>query len=317
MGIGKTFKKAGKKLKKGTKKATKGVTDAAKKGADAVADAAKEGAGAVADAAEQAAKTAERAAREAERIGDRAAAIADTAFDDALRLGEDAWNQTIAALERWLVDELAEILLAAAEALVNRSRALVDAMIAGGHALLADARGAADFERVVTAAAAKKVDAGAKDAMRALMQRPEIRAIVDRAGKFDTLSLGLAGSAAYGAGAEGCFGYAATMPDARTIGGFFGVGGVAASAGASTTAQLGVWSPLPADFKGPYFAATLELEVTGGGGVAVCFALPADEAGWLALASGKIDPTPVGISVFLGGGGEVSASVSGGYTWVF
>ncbi|MDC0670025.1 hypothetical protein [Nannocystis radixulma] len=306
MGIGKSFKKATKSIKKSTKKVTKGVSDAAKKGADAVSDAAEKGVDAM-----------EKGAREAERIGTRAAAIADSAYDDALRLGEAAWNETIAALERWLSDGLTEILLAAAEALVGRSGALIDAMVAGGRALLADPKAAAEFERVIVAAAGKQMEAGAQEAMRSLVRRPELRAVADEAGQFATLSLGLAGSAAYGAGAEGCFGYAARMPDATVIGGFYGVGGVAISVGASTTAQLGVWSPRPAGLKGPYFAVTVEVEVQGGGGVQVIFALPADEAGWLALVSGKTDPSPVGLVVFLGGGGELSASVSGGYTWVF
>ncbi|MBZ5707883.1 hypothetical protein [Nannocystis pusilla] len=317
MGIGKSFKKATKSIKKSTKKVTKGVSDATKKATDAVSDAAEKGVDAVSDAAKQAADAAAKGAREAERIGAKAAAIADNAYDDALRLGEAAWNETVAALERWLTDGLTEILLAAAEAFVGRSGALIDAMVAGGRALLADPKAAAEFERVVVAAAGKKMEAGAQEAMRSLVRRPELRAVVDKAGQFATLSLGLAGSAAYGAGAEGCFGYAARMPEATVIGGFYGVGGVAVSVGGSTSAQLGVWSPRPADLKGPYFAVTVEVEVKGGGGVQVIFALPADEAGWLALVSGKIDPWPVGLVVFLGGGGELSASVSGGYTWVF
>ncbi|WAS91236.1 hypothetical protein [Nannocystis punicea] len=306
MGIGKTLKKASKSLKKGAKKATKEVGDAAKKTAEAATDAAK-----------KTAEAAEKAASEAERIGASAGALAENAYDDALRLGEAAWNETVAALERWLFDGLVDLLLDAAMAVFKGSRPLVDAMFAGGRALLGDPKAAADFERVVTAAASKKRDPGAQEAMRSLLRRPEIQAIAAAAGSFDTLSLGLAGSAAYGAGAEGCFGYAATLPDAATIGGFYGVGGVAVSVGASTTAQLGVWTPRPADLKGPYFAATLEVEVEGGGGIQVIFALPADEAGWLALTTGKVKPSPVGIVVFLGGGGEVSASVSGGYTWVF
>lgn len=299
MGIGKAFKKAGKKLKKATHKATGAVKDAA----DKVADGAVQGA--------------DVAGSTLARVGAQAGALAESTYEDALRLGESAWNETLAALERWLDDGLVDLLLAAAMATVRGQKALIDAMVAGGTALLADARGAAEFERVVLAAAGRQRDAATLASVKALAGRPELRAIAATCGKFATLSLGGGGSAAYGAGAEGCFGYACTLPDAAAIGGFFGVGGVAVSIGASLGDQLGVWTPRPADLKGPYFAVTVEVAVGPGAGLQVVFAVPDDEAGWLALVSGETTPAPVGIVVSLSGGGELSASVSGGYTWVF
>jgi len=299
MGIGKAFKKAGKKLKKGTKKATGAVKDAA----DKVADGAKQGADAAGSALE--------------RAGEQAGALAESAYDEALQLGESAWNETLTALERWLEDGLVDLLIDAAMATVRGQKALIDAMVAGGTALLADAKGAADFERMITAAAGKQRDAATLASVKALARRPELQVIADTCGKFAMLSLGGGGSAAYGAGAEGCFGYACSLPDAAAIGGFFGVGGVANSVGASLADQLGVWTPRPADLKGPYFAVTVEVTVGPGAGLQVVFAVPDDEAGWLALVSGKTTPAPVGIVVSFSGGAELSASVSGGYTWVF
>lgn len=313
MGIGKAFKKAGKKLKKGAKKATGAVKDAAKdveKGVDKGIDAAK-------DVAKDAGKGLDAAVADVEKLGNKTAALAEDAYEDALRAGEAAWNATVDALERWLVDDLADILLDAAMDIYKSQRKLIDSMLDAGRALIVDPKASAEFERMVTSAAGKKRDAGAHDSVRALVKIPEIQAITKYCGKYDTLSLGLASSAAYGIGAEGCFGYGATLPDAKTIGGFFGVGGVAVSVGGAVTAQLGTWNVKPADFKGPYFAATLEVEVEGGGGISIVFPLPASEADWLNLVTGKTKPGPCGIVVFVGGGGEVSACVSGGQTWVF
>lgn len=307
--LSKKFKKAGKKLKKGTKKATKAVSDTAKDAADGVSDAAKK----VAQTAEM---TAERAVHEGERIGAEASKFAAEAYDDALELGEAAWDATLEAIERYLTDDLADLLIDAAMDVYRDSRKLVDTLASAGRSILADARGAADFARVITSAAAKKKDAKALESVRSLALRPEMQAVAAVAGRFKTLSYGSGGSAAYGVGAEGCYGFAHTLPDAPTIAGFYGVGGVANAVGAAAAAQFAAWSPKPGDLAGPYLAVTLEVEIAVGGGVQVVFAVPATEAEWLAIVSGKV-PAPVGIVVFLGGGGELSASLSGGYTWVF
>lgn len=308
-------------LTKSFKKMTKKVTKTAKKATNAVKDAGETAVGATAGAANAAAHqitgTAEDVARRTVKITQDAGQIAENSYEQALAAGESAWNEVASQVERWLTDGMNEILIAAAKDVYKRNRALVSAMANAGAALTASPAMAPHLNIVIDSAARKKRDKRSDDSMKVLGTSPELRPVNKEAKGYGSISIGTGGSAAYGAGAEGCFGMAYDIPQVATVGGFFGVGGVVGSFGASMTIQLGAWTVMPAKLAGPYLAVGLELEVEFGGGFQVIFSLPTTESDWLALASGKTPPMLCGIVVFVGGGGEASAAVSGGYTWVF
>jgi len=327
--ISKSFNKAVKKVKKSTKKAANKVADTTKDVANKTADVAKDAANKTADAFTGAANTVAREANtvvrevthgandlthDIEKLSKDAGHVAEKAYHEALEAGEKAWNEVVELTERWLTDALTELVIKMAEGFYRDNLALIETLGKTGHALMADPRSRKEMDGLMMRAAGKKRDPETEKSVGTLAKSQEMK----RANKeakdkgFGSMSLGIGGSAAYGVGGEGCYGFAFGLPEASYVRGFFGLGGVVGSFGASGSVQLGVWNSEPAKLAGPYLAVGFEIENDVGGGIQFIFSLPTSEKEWLSL-----DIKLVGIVVCVGGGGEASVAVSSGYTWVF
>ncbi len=307
----KAFKKTVKKVKKSTKKAVNKVADTTK-------DAANKTANAVTGAANTVAHEVERGTtdltREFEKISDDLGHVAEKAYRDALEAGESAWNEVVELSERWLTDALTEIAVKVAEGIYRDHLALIESLCKAGHGLLEDPRSRNELERLFKHAASKKQDSESDKTVKSLAKSQDMKQSNEKAKKegFGAMSFGFGGSLAYGAGGEGCYGFAFGLPDASKIQGFFGMGGVVGSVGGSGTLQIGVWFDEPKKLEGPYLAVGLEFETEVGGGIQIIFSMPKSEKEWLSM-----DFKLAGIVVCVGGGGEASVAVSSGYTWTF
>jgi hypothetical protein len=310
-----SFTKAFKKVKKSVKKT-------AKQTAGAVSQTANQAASAVSQTAGQATNAVSHAANQAAGFTqDAASAIGKTAqetYEAALDAGVSAYNQVHDQIEKWVNDALLEQLVKIASAAYDKNRRVVSDLARSMNALLANPATHAQLEVLGKQAAGKKHDPKTDQQVKAMASSPQLAPANKSASSagWGSISIGYGGSAAYGVGGEGSYGYAYQL-SALGVGGFFSLGGVLASAGASVTLQLGVWAPAPSGLAGPYLAVELEVEIEVGGGVQVIFALPATDAAWQDLITGKASLAPVGIVVVAGGGGEVSAALGGGYTWTF
>jgi hypothetical protein len=307
----KAFKKVKKSVKKTANQATHAVTRTADDAARAVTQAADQAAHAVTQTAGQAAALAQ----------DTASAISKTAqqtYEAALDAGVSAYNQVQDQIEKWIDDALLEQLVKLATSAYDKNKRVVSDLARATTALLSDPKLRAPLDIVGKDAAGKKHDARTDQDVKMIAQSPQLAPANSSASKagWGSISIGYGGSAAFGAGGEGGYGYAYQL-SSLGVGGFFSLGGVIGSMGASVTLQLGVWAPPPAGLAGPYIGIELEVEVEGGGGVQVIYALPSTDAAWQNLIAGKTPLDPVGIVVVAGGGGEVSAALGGGYTWTF
>lgn len=323
----KSFKKSVKKVKKSTKKAVNKTANVAKDAANKTANVAKDAANKTADVAKDAANTvahevsrgATDLTRELDKLSDDVSEVAEKAYHEALEAGEAAWNEVVEFTERWLTDALAELAVKMAKDIYRDHLVLIENLFKAGHGLLEDPRSRKELELLVKCSASKKQSPESDKTVESLAKSNDTKQANKSAQDkgFGSMSFGFGGSHAYGAGAEGCFGFAFGLPNASNIGGFFGVGGVVGSMGTSGTVQLGVWNCKPRELAGPYLAVSLEFESDIGGGVQIIFSLPKSEKEWQKLFTEKWMLDLAGIVVAVGGGGEVSVAVSSGYTWTY
>ncbi|WP_257463362.1 hypothetical protein [Archangium lipolyticum] len=316
--IGKSFKKAFKKVKKTTKKAVNKVADTTKDVADKTANAVT---GAAQTVSNEVGREAQELARDVEQLTRDTARFAEKAYAEALEAGEAAWDATVELTERFLTDALAELAEELAEDICRDHRKLIECMVETGHELLKDPASRKDVERLLDAAAHKRRDEKTEKTTDSLSKNKSMNRLGAEARGKDliTLSVGTGGGAAFMAGAEGSVGFAYDYPNKKQLRGYFGVGGVSGfSIGTSMALQIGAWGSMPSNLDGPYLAVAVELYVKGGGGIQVVFSLPTSESDWLDFAKGgKLKLKLAGLVVSMGGGGEFSASVSAGYTWVY
>lgn len=307
----KAFKKVKKSVKKTANKATKAVSHGASQAANAVSDGANQAMDAVGRAAGQTAGFAEGTAGAISRT-------AQETYEAALDAGVSAYNEVHDQIEKWIDDALLELLVKIATAAYEKHRRVVSDLSRSMKALLADPGARARLELLGKQAAGKKHDEKTDREVKMMADSPQLAPANQSAAKdgWGSISIGFGGSAAYGAGGEGSYGYAYKL-SAPGVGGFYSLGGVVGSVGASVAFQLGAWAPPPAGLAGPYLAIELEVELEAGGGVQVIFALPSTDAAWQSLVTGKTSIDPVGLVVAAGGGGEASAALGGGYTWIF
>ncbi|ATB50122.1 hypothetical protein [Corallococcus macrosporus] len=316
MSLSKSFKKAVKKVKKSAKKAGNAVVDTANKAADTVTDTA----GTVTN---QVSREAEQLAREVDTLTRDAAKLAEQAYAESLAAGEAAWNEVVELSTRFLTDALSDVAQTLAEDVYREHLALLEGMAETGYALLTNPTRHKQVEFLVGQSSQKKKDDDTQKTVSSLSQDASVqRTNNDARGKgFITFSLGSGGDAAYGAGAEGNFGFAFDLPELKELRGYYGVGGVAGLAtGASLDFQLGVWADKPSKLDGPELSVSLGASLKYGGSVQVVFNAPATEREWTDfLTSGKLELA--GLVVSLGVGvsptPEVSATVGCGYTWVY
>lgn len=310
--ISKTFKKATKKMKKSAKKAGNAVADTAKDAADKTANVVTGAANAVSREAQDMAKEMEKLSRDAGRA-------AEQAYGDALAAGEAAWNDVVELSERFLTDSLMELAEALAEDIYKKHLKLIGLMGEAGYALMKDPATNKDVQVVIDDSSHKRKDEQTQKSTTSLSNHESMRRTSDEAREKNlfSISYGVGGGAAYGAGAEGCFGYVLDHPQMKQFRGFYGVGGVAGyTFGGSLSFQVGVWASAPSGLAGPYLAVGFEVGDKMGCGAQVIFSMPTTEKAWKdVVLSGKIPFA--GIVVSAGVGQELGGSVSSGYTWVY
>lgn len=314
--ISKTFKKATKKVKKAAKKAGNAVADTAKDAADKTANVVT---GAANSVANEVSREAQEMAREMEKLSRDAGRAAEQAYGEALAAGETAWNEVVELSERFLTDSLMELAEALAEDIYKKHLKLIQLMGEAGHALLKDPATSKDVQLLIDHSSHKRKDEQTQKSTASLSKHKAMQRTSDEAREKNlfSFSYGFGGGAAYGAGAEGCFGYVFDTPSVKQFMGFYGVGGVAGySFGGSLSFQVGVWTSAPSGLAGPYLAVGVEVGDTAGGGAQVIFSMPTTEKAWKdVVLSGKLPFS--GIVVSGGVGQDLGVSVSGGYTWVY
>jgi hypothetical protein len=323
----KSFNKAVKKVKKSTKKAVNKTANVAKDAANKTADVAKDAANKTANAitgtantvAHEVSRGATDLTRELDQLSDDVSKVAEKAYHEALEAGESAWNEVVEFTERWLTDALSDLAVKMAEDIYRDHLVLIEHLFKAGHGLLEDPKSRKEIEQLVKFSASKKQNSESDKTVTSLAKSNDMKQANKTAQDkgYRCMSFGFGGSHAFGAGAEGCIGFAFGLPNASNIGGFFGVGGVVGSMGTSGSIQMGVWNCKPKDLAGPYLAVSLEFESDIGGGVQIIFSLPKSEKDWQELFTEKWMLDLAGIVVAVGGGGEASVAVSSGYTWTY
>ncbi|MFP2959244.1 hypothetical protein ACLEPN_15725 [Myxococcus sp. 1LA] len=314
--LSKSFKKAVKKVKKSAKKAGNAVADTATQAADTVADTA----GTVTN---QVSREAEQLAKDVDTLTRDAAKLAEQAYAESLAAGEAAWNEVVELSTRFLTDSLSDVAQALAEDVYRKHLALIEDMAETAYGLLQDPVRHKEVEFLVNQSAQKRKDANTDKTVASLSTDASLKRTGDsgRSKGLITISIGSGGAAAYGAGAEGCFGFAFDLPELKQLRGYYGVGGVAGFAkGASLDFQLGLWADAPSQLDGPELSVSLEASIKYGGGVQVVFKLPTTEREWTDfVTSGRLDLSGIVVSVGVGLSPtpEVSATVGCGYTWVY
>ncbi|WP_434347735.1 hypothetical protein ACN6A1_06915 [Myxococcus virescens] len=317
--ISKSFKKAVKKVKKTAKKAGNTVVDTANKAADTVTDTA----GTVTN---QVSREAEQLAREVDTLTRDTAKLAEQAYAESLAAGEAAWNEMVELSTRFLTDALSDIAEALAEDVYRKHLALLESMAETGYALLTNPTRRKEVDFLVRQSSQKKKDEDTNKTVSSLSQDESVQRTGHEARSkgLGTLSIGSGGSATFGAGPEGSVGIAFDHPGQTQVRGFFGFGGVAgATKGISMNFQFGAWADMPSKLAGPVLTVSLGAGVGKFCGSAqVVFKMPITEKEWTAFAtSGRLDLAGLvmclgaEVSTFAKDG--VSATVGGGYTWVY
>jgi len=142
--------------------------------------------------------------------------------------------------------------------------------------------------------------------MKQIAMSPELREPLSQAaGKsIKSFALEFGGNVAAVTNVNGALGFVVELQRITNVRRYGSVGlSLGASVGAAGNVALGLYTPSPEDYGGPFIASTLQGAFEIGGGIVVSFDLP--------------DLSFSGFAIPVSVGEEVNISIGGGYTFIF
>jgi hypothetical protein len=275
--IGKAFKKVGKAIKNTANDAVDTVEDTAKDTAKATVNV----------------------------VNDASDAVVNVS-KDAINATEKGFNIAIDESKKLVNEAQKAILKAAALDTLKKYEKDITALANAAAAIVNSPTLKKAAQKAASKAAAGNFDQELTQTLSQIFTAPEVKVHLSDIAPttWPTITLGVSGGGGYVAGIEASGGLGVTHPAIHNgqLCGFVDAGGSLGTFGGSAALLLGVETSRPANIDGGYIGVSVEGKLEVGGGLEIAFNMPNFSLGSITAAVGV--------------GMEVSAALTGGYTYV-